>query len=111
MKTGRMKKHRYSNEFKITAVRLAEHPDIQTQDVATALNIHPFMLSRWKKEVRDGVLKGSPHAGLKDMEEKVAEQKQIRALERRLRKAEIEKDLLKKAIQYNLEKHQTSSNS
>jgi transposase len=50
MGTGRMKKYRYSTEFKITAVKLANHPDIQTQDVAAALHIHPFMLSRWKKE-------------------------------------------------------------
>jgi hypothetical protein len=29
-----MKKHRYSNEFKVAAVKLASHPDIETQDVA-----------------------------------------------------------------------------
>ena len=52
--TGRMKKHRYSREFKVTAVKLASHPGIETQEVAAALNIHPFMLSRWKKEVREG---------------------------------------------------------
>jgi len=50
--TGRMKKHRYSSEFKVTAVRLANHPGIETREVAAALNIHPFMLSRWKKEYR-----------------------------------------------------------
>ena len=59
MITGRMKKHRYSNEFKVTAVKLASHPDIETQDVAAVLHIHPFMLSRWKKEYREGKLKGS----------------------------------------------------
>jgi len=42
MKTGRMKKARYSDEFKVTAVKLANHPDVQTQDVA-ALDIpRPF---------------------------------------------------------------------
>jgi transposase len=54
MKTGRMKEHRYSKEFKVTAVKLANHGDIQTQDVALALHIHPFMLSRWKKEYGKG---------------------------------------------------------
>jgi len=39
--TGRMKKHRYSREFKVTAVKLATHPCIETQEVAAALNIHP----------------------------------------------------------------------
>ncbi len=30
------------------------------QTVANALDIHPFMLSHWRKEVRDGLLKGRP---------------------------------------------------
>ncbi len=34
--TGRMKKHRYSSEFKVTAVKLANHPGIETQEVAAA---------------------------------------------------------------------------
>ena len=42
---GPKKVHRYTLEFKIQAVRLANHPEIQTQDVARALDIHPFMRS------------------------------------------------------------------
>jgi len=45
--------HRYSVEFKLSAVRLSELPDVQVQQVAEALDIHPFMLSRWRKRVRD----------------------------------------------------------
>lgn len=110
--TGRMRKHRYSNEFKVTAVKLASAPDIEVQAVAEALSIHPFMLSRWKKEYREGRLKGRPHAGLKEiqnLEGAVAEQKRIRVLEAALKKAKIENDLLKKAIQFNLERSETSS--
>ena len=54
---GPKKVHRYTLEFKIQAVKLANHPDIQTQDVAQALDIHPFMLSKWKKDYREGKLK------------------------------------------------------
>jgi len=54
---GPKKVHRYTVEFKIQAVRLSPHPDIQTQDVAHALDIHPFMLSKWKKDYREGKLK------------------------------------------------------
>ena len=36
--TGRMKKHRYSREFKVTAVKLATHPGIQTHELAAALS-------------------------------------------------------------------------
>ena len=61
---GPKKVKRYSDEFKIQAVTLANHPDIQTQDVAQALDIHPFMLSKWKKDFREGRLKPTNGAGL-----------------------------------------------
>ena len=48
-------KHTYYNyQFKHTAVTVANHPDIQGLSVAQALDIHPIMLYRWKKEMRDG---------------------------------------------------------
>jgi transposase len=50
--------HGYSAEFKMTAVNLSGMPDLQVQSVAAALDIHPFMLSRWRKEVREGPLAG-----------------------------------------------------
>lgn len=112
--TGRGKKHRYSNEFKVTAVKMASSPDVEVQTVAAALGIHPFMLSRWKKEYRDGKLNGKPHPDLKEvkrLEGAVAEQKKIQKLEAALKKARIENDLLKKAIQFNLERRPTSSRS
>jgi transposase len=109
-----MKKHRYSNEFKVTAVKLASALDIETKAVAEALHIHPFMLSRWKKEVREGTLKGLAHPDLKEqkaMEVTVAEEKRIRALEAALKKGGIEHDLLKKALQFNLARSRPSSRS
>jgi transposase len=112
--TGRMKKHRYSNEFKVTAVKMSNYPSILTQDVAKALNIHPFMLSRWKKEYREGTLKGKSHPNMKEidkLEKAVGEQKRIRTLETALKKAQMENDLLKKAIQFNLRRNQRSSSS
>ena len=112
--TGRMKKHRYSDEFKVTAVKMANAADIETKAVAEALHIHPFMLSRWKKEYREGQLTGSAHPHLKElktMEVAVAEEKRIRELEAALKQARIENDLLKKALQFNLERSRTSSRS
>jgi transposase len=112
--TGRGKKHRYSSEFKVTAVKMASSPDIEVQAVAEALGIHPFMLSRWKKEYRDGKLRGNAHPDLREvkrLEATVAEEKKIRRLEAALKKARIENDLLKKAIQFNLERSANSSRS
>ncbi len=48
--------HRYSIEFKLTAVKLSKLRGVQIQHVAQALDIYPFMLSRWRKEFRDGRL-------------------------------------------------------
>jgi transposase len=33
---------------------LSELPGVEVQDVAASLYIHPFMLSRWRKEAREG---------------------------------------------------------
>jgi transposase len=54
---GPRKIHRYTAEFKVKAVKLSELKGVQVQDVADALDIHPFMLSRWRKEVREGRLR------------------------------------------------------
>ena len=113
MGAGRMRRvHRYSNEFKITAIRLASLPGTLIQDVARVLDIHPFMLSRWKKEYREGKIQGEPHPDIENLaegEKKVSEQKRIRELETALKKARIENDLLKKTIQFNLEQRRKSS--
>jgi transposase len=70
------------------------------------------MLSRWKKEYREGKIKGEPHPDLEtltEMEEKMTEQNRIRELEKALKKAQIENDLLKKTIQFNLEQRHRPS--
>ena len=112
--TDRMKKHRYSKEFKVTAVKLANALGIETQAVAAAFSIHPFMLSRWKKEYREGKWTGPAHPDLQEvlqLVESVAEHPRIRELEAALKQAQIENDLLEKAIRFNLERRQTSSGS
>jgi transposase-like protein len=39
---GPRKVHRYSVEFKLKAVKLSDLAGVQVQDVADALEIHPF---------------------------------------------------------------------
>src|SRR5258708_21570076 len=57
-RAGPKKVQEYSAEFKLAAVRLSRQRGVQVQAVAAALDIHPFMVSRWRKAVRDGVLRG-----------------------------------------------------
>src|SRR5512144_526692 len=69
------KVRRYSMHFKATAVRLSDLPDVLIQDVAEALDIHPFMLSRWRKQAREGLIVTK---GVKLDDETVAELKRLR---------------------------------
>ena len=52
-RVGPVKVRQYSLEFKLKAVKLSQLPGVEVQAVADALEIHPFMLSRWRKEARD----------------------------------------------------------
>jgi len=91
--------HRYSVEFKLSAVRLSKLPDVQVQQVAEALDIHPFMLSRWRKQVRDGTLRGK---GVRvELNRKLGtELRQLAELQHRYRLLKQEHELLKKAIRF-----------
>ena len=55
-KAGPRKIAKYGEKFKATAVKLSSLPGVLIQDVAAALDIHPFMLSLWRKQVREGVI-------------------------------------------------------
>lgn len=91
---GPRKVSQYSNEFKVTAVRLSYLPDVQVKDVAEELNIHPFMLSRWRKQYRDGELEGQVK---KIIDPKTtAELKRLKKLERDYARLKEEHEILNK---------------
>src|SRR5436309_8702419 len=101
--------HRYSLEFKLTAVRLSQQPGIQVKTVATALEIHPFMLSKWRKDVRDGSLRGRARAA--PPPGPAREIKRLQALEKAHALLQQEHDLLKKAIRFCSARRQKRSPS
>jgi len=109
-KPGLKKIHRYSVEFKLTAVKLSHMPGVEVQTVASALDVHPFMLSRWRKEVRDGVLRGRPRRV--DLPARsTREIKQLQALKREHALLQEEHELLKKAIRFSSAQRRKSSRS
>ena len=99
-RAGPKKIQRYGVVFKRTAVELSRRPGLQVQAVAEALDIHPFMLSRWRKEFREGRLhvrtttpkRRAPKQSL------VREIQRLQELEREYRLLQEEHALLKKAI-------------
>jgi transposase len=101
---------RYSDEFKLSAVRLSQQPGIQVQTVAAALAIHPFMLSKWRKDVRDGRLtERAPKKPSAKEVQQARELAQFQALEREYALLKEEHDLLKKAIRFCSARNATSS--
>ena len=89
---------KYSDEFKLTAVRLSQQAGLQVKSVATALEIHPFMLSKWRKDARDGRLRGRvPKAPPPGPAREIA---QLQALEKAHALLQEEHALLKKAIRF-----------
>ena len=111
-RAGPRKIQRYSLEFKLKAVRLSQLKGVEVQSVADALEIHPFMLSRWRKEARDGVLRGRvsvPAAVNKAPQAR--EVKRFQALRRAHALLQEEHALLKKAIRFCSTRKPTSSRS
>lgn len=107
---------RYTLAYKLQAVKLANHPDVRSKDVAESLGIHPVMLYRWQMEHRRGELRENKHMKssspsptrrarradpAKETEEKLAAaEKRIKKLERELENRNDEIDLLKKAERF-----------
>ena len=111
-RAGPRKVQRYSLEFKLKAVKLSQLKDVEVQAVADALEIHPFMLSRWRKEARDGVLRGRvsvPQVVVKTPTGR--DMKRFQALRRAHALLQEEHALLKKAIRFCSERKLTSSRS
>jgi transposase len=101
--------YKYSKEFKLAAVRLSHTPEMQVKTVAEALGIHPFMLSKWRKEVRDGVLRGRlPKTITAGPARELA---RLQQLEREHALLQAEHDLLKKAIRFCASRKRTPSRS
>src|SRR5688500_15829520 len=100
---------RYSDEFKLTAVRLSHQPGSQVKTVAAALAIHPFMLSKWRTEARDGRLTGRAQKALPTGPAR--EIARLQQLERDYALLKEEHDLLKKAIRFCSARKATPSRS
>lgn len=105
-RSGPRKVARYGEQFKATAVKLSSLRGVLIQDVAQALDIHPFMLSLWRKQVRDGVIVAK--SAKLDVQTK-AELKRLRELEQRYKVLKEEHDLLKKAIRFASDQKRKSS--
>jgi transposase len=100
---------KYSDEFKLTAVQLSQQPGIQVRTVAASLAIHPVMLSKWRKDVRERRLTGRPRQRPGTLP--TAELARLQELERDYALLKEEHELLKKAIRFCSARSATRSRS
>jgi transposase len=83
------KKKRFDKEFKISAVKMVTEEGQKASEVARSLGIHANMLYSWKRkyaESGDKAFVGKGHLT------------EMAALRRKLRNAEMELEILKKAV-------------
>jgi transposase len=81
-------------------VRLSQAPGARVKDVAESLDIHPFMLSKWRKLAREGLLVKKPKAAAKSSEKKrmpsMVQMSKYAQLKRELEALRKEHEFLKK---------------
>jgi transposase-like protein len=90
-----VQRRKYDSDFKRNAVQLTEESDRSVKEVAENLGINKDLLYRWRREQhsrREGAFPGRGKEALTDQE------KRIRDLEKKLKDAEMERDILKKAM-------------
>jgi transposase len=92
-KPGPRTTYKCSDEFKATAVRLSHLPGVQIQEVAASLYIHPFMLSRWRKQAREGAIVTRK---VEIDKATATELKELRKIKRDYERLKLEHDILKK---------------
>jgi transposase len=87
-----MARKKYSKEFKLDAIALVQEQDYSVAEAARSLDINDNMLRRWISELHntdDKAFRGN--GKLTD------EQAEIRSLKEKVKRLEMEKDILKKA--------------
>ena len=102
---------KYSNEFKVNAVQLSFVVGVTIKSVAETLDIHPFMLSRWRKEYREGLIvadKRKKTPGQSAAKKILTKEQQ---LERENKKLKEELYVLKKWQRFLAEEHQDDIDS
>jgi transposase len=87
---------------------LSQLRGVSVKEVADSLYIHPFMLSRWRKQAREGKIVTK---GIQVDKDVAAELKALRKTKREYERLKIEHDLLKKAIEFTSKAKARSSPS
>ncbi len=92
-------KSKYSEEFKETAIKLAQAGDKSISQVSDELGLQKWQLYSWIKAEKKKVKKKSGAKSTKPEQSSSLEQ-QNRELQKKLKELEMENEILKKAAAY-----------
>ena len=92
--TDMKKRRKYDREFKQMVVELANAKE-DIPALAAEMDLRPDLIYRWRREALANLGASFPGQGNKTMTE---EQKEISRLKKELRDAQLERDILKKAV-------------
>jgi transposase len=87
-----VRKSKYSDEFKASAVRLSREPGHSSMDVAADLGLHSVTIRRWRKEFEEAT---DP-----ELRRARAEHAELMRLRRRVKVLEEEREILAKAAAF-----------
>jgi len=88
------KRRKYDREYKQMVVELANAKE-DIPALAAEMDLRPDLIYRWRREALANLGASFPGQGNKTMTD---EQKEIARLKKELRDAQIERDILKKAV-------------
>ena len=88
-------RRQFSAEFKRDAVDLTQQPGRTSTHIARQLGIRPALIQRWRQEARARGELAFPEVGKQGHSE---EQQQIRQLQKQVCEAEMDREILKKAL-------------
>ncbi|GAL04595.1 mobile element protein [Photobacterium aphoticum] len=107
-KTGK-KTAQYSLDFKLKAVEWSFETHRTVKSVAEALDIHPFMLSKWRKAYLDGEFGMVKAQKNKNKHSKATDE--VSKLKQRISELEEENDILKKWQRFQAEQKRMPTDS
>ncbi len=86
----------FSNEFKVEACRMVTDQGQSIRETARNLGLSECLLARWVREKKDPLLPGA-------VSQSTFESKRIRELEAQVKRLQLEREILKKAMVYFVE--------
>ncbi len=87
------RRRKFSEEFKIEAVRMVVEQGRDLFQVSEDLEIRPDMLRKWKKKFENDGMQAFPGSGRMKPEDE-----ELRRLRREVDRLRMERDILKKAV-------------